>query len=345
MALGVGAWTAGVFHLFTHAFFKACLFLGAGSVAHACHHSFDMREMGGLRKKMPVTHATFLVATLALAGIFPLAGFWSKDEILAGSANGQENAYTIMLIFGLITAFLTAAYMGRAYWMTFWGKYRGHAHPHESPKVITVPLIILAGCAVVLGFTNFPKSFFGFKLPGSFTTRFEHFVEPTFAFPAIEHAPFTPWLAIASTILAAGGLFVAYQYFEKNRGPHGLTSRSKIAHAGYTFLENKYYLDNLYTGVIAGSTTGPLARAANWFNQNIIDGVVNGIGNGARKIAGVVYVFADQIIIDGAVNGSGKGSEGAGQLLRKIQTGKVQQYASILFAGAVVLAGVLVFVV
>lgn len=345
MALGVGAWTAGVFHLFTHAFFKACLFLGAGSVSHACHHTFDMREMGGLRKKMPVTHATFLIATLALAGIFPLAGFWSKDEILAGAANGQENAYTIMLIFGLITAFLTAAYMGRAYWMTFWGKYRGHAHPHESPKVITVPLVILAACAVVLGFTNFPKSFFGFKLPGSVTTRFEHFVEPTFAFPPIQHAEFTPWLAIASTILAAGGLFIANQYYEKNRGPHGLTSRSKIAHAGYTFLENKYYLDNLYTGVIAGSTTGPIARAANWFNQNIIDGVVNGIGNGARKVAGVVYVFADQIIIDGAVNGSGQGSEGAGQLLRKIQTGKVQQYASILFAGAVVLAGVLVFVV
>jgi len=319
MALGVGAWTAGVFHLFTHAFFKACLFLGAGSVSHACHHTFDMREMGGLRKKMPVTHATFLIATLALAGIFPLAGFWSKDEILAGAANGQENAYTIMLIFGLITAFLTAAYMGRAYWMTFWGKYRGHAHPHESPKVITVPLVILAACAVVLGFTNFPKSFFGFKLPGSVTTRFEHFVEPTFAFPPIQHAAFTP--------------------------PHGLTSRSKIAHAGYTFLENKYYLDNLYTGVIAGGTTGPIARAANWFNQNIIDGVVNGIGNGARKVAGVVYVFADQIIIDGAVNGSGQGSEGAGQLLRKIQTGKVQQYASILFAGAVVIAGVLVFVV
>lgn len=345
MALGVGAWTAGVFHLFTHAFFKACLFLGAGSVSHACHHTFDMREMGGLRKKMPVTHATFLVATLALAGIFPLAGFWSKDEILAGSASGQENAYTIMLIFGLITAFLTAAYMGRAYWMTFWGKYRGHAHPHESPKVITVPLIILAGCAVFLGFTNFPKSFFGLKLPGSVTTRFEHFVEPTFAFPPLQHAEFTPWLAIASTILAAGGLFIAYQYYEKNRGPHGLTSRNKVALAGYTFLENKYYLDDLYTGVIAGSTKGPIARAANWFNQNILDGVINGIGFVARKIAGVVYVFGDQLIIDGAVNGSGQGSEGAGQLLRKIQTGKVQQYASILFAGAVVLAGVLVFVV
>ncbi len=345
MALGVGAWTAGVFHLFTHAFFKACLFLGAGSVSHACHHTFDMREMGGLRKKMPITHATFLIATLALAGIFPLAGFWSKDEILAGASSGQQNAYTIMLIFGLITAFLTAAYMGRAYWLTFWGDYRGHAKPHESPKVITVPLMILAGCAILFGFTNFPGNFFGIHLPSGITTRFEHFVEPTFAFPPIQHAAFTPWLAVASTILAAGGLFVAYQYYEKNRGPHGLTSRNKVALAGYTFLENKYYLDDLYTGVVAGSTKGPIARAANWFNQNILDGIINGIGLGARKIAAVVYVVADQLIIDGAVNGSGQGSEGAGQLLRKIQTGKVQQYASILFAGAVVLAGVLVFVV
>lgn len=345
MALGVGAWTAGVFHLFTHAFFKACLFLGAGSVSHACHHTFDMREMGGLRKKMPITHATFLIATLALAGIFPLAGFWSKDEILAGASSGQQNAYTIMLIFGLITALLTAAYMGRAYWLTFWGDYRGHAKPHESPKVITVPLMILAGCAVLFGFTNFPGNFFGIHLPGGVTTRFEHFVEPTFAFPPLQHAEFTPWLAVVSTILAASGLFLAYQYYEKNRGPHGLTSRNKVALAGYTFLENKYYLDDLYTGVVAGSTKGPLARAANWFNQNILDGIINGIGLGARKIAAVVYVFADQLIIDGAVNGSGQGSEGAGQLLRKIQTGKVQQYASILFAGAVVLAGVLVFVV
>jgi len=150
---------------------------------------------------------------------------------------------------------------------------------------------------------------------------------------------------VVSTILAATGLFLAYQYYEKNRGPHGLTSRNKLAHAGYTFLENKYYLDDLYTGVIAGSTKGPIARAANWFNQNILDGVVNGIGAGARKIAGVVYAFGDQLIIDGAVNGSGRSSEGAGQLLRRIQTGRVQQYASILFAGAVVLAGVLVFVV
>ena len=345
MALGVGAWTAGVFHLFTHAFFKACLFLGAGSVSHACHHTFDMREMGGLRKKMPVTHGTFLVATLALAGIFPLAGFWSKDEILAGANNGQEQAYTIMLVFGLITAFLTAAYMGRAYWMTFLGKYRGHAEPHESPRIMTVPLIILAACAVILGFFNFPKSFFGLKLPSNTVTRFEHYVEPTFAFPAIEHAPFTPWLAVVSTILAASGFFLAWQYYAKNRGPHGLTSRSRLARSGYVFLENKYYLDAIYTDGIAAATKGPIARAAGWVNQNVIDGAVNGVGRGARALASVTYRGVDQLVVDGVVNGSGSVSEGAGQVLRRVQTGKVQQYASILFAGAVVLAGVFVFVI
>ena len=345
MALGVGAWTAGVFHLFTHAFFKACLFLGAGSVSHACHHTFDMREMGGLRKKMPITHATFLVATLALAGIFPLAGFWSKDEILAGASAGQQNAYTLMLVFGLITAFLTAAYMGRAYWMTFRGEYRGHAEPHESPKVITVPLIILAVCAVLFGFTNFPTNFFGLHLPGGITTRFEHYIEPTFAFPPLQHAEFTPWLAVVSTILAAGGLFIAYQYYEKNRGPHGLTQRSKVARAGYTFLENKYYLDVLYTDIIAADTKGPLARAAYWFNMFVLDGVVNGLGTGARKIAEFVYRDIDQLVLDGIVNGSGSVSEKSGQMLRHVQTGRVQQYAAILFAGAVVLAGVFVFVI
>jgi NADH-quinone oxidoreductase subunit L len=345
MALGVGAWTAGVFHLFTHAFFKACLFLGAGSVSHAAHHTFDMREMGGLRKKMPITHATFLIGTLALAGIFPLAGFWSKDEILAGASAGQENAYTLMLVFGLITAFMTAAYMGRAYWMTFWGEYRGHGTPHESPKVMTVPLVLLAGAAIVFGLLNFPARFFGLELPEGVTTRFEHYVEPTFAFPTISHAAFTPWLAVVSTILAGGGLLVAYAYFEKQLGPHGLTSRNRFARAGYTFLENKYYLDHLYTDIVVANTKGPIARSANWFNQNVLDGIVNGAASVARKSSGFVYKVLDQLVVDGVVNGSGMASEESGQLLRRIQTGKVQQYGALLFAAAAVLAGVFVFVV
>jgi len=342
MALGVGAWTAGVFHLFTHAFFKACLFLGAGSVSHACHHTFDMREMGGLRKHMKSTHITFLIATLALAGIAPLAGFWSKDEILAGAQQGQEHAYTLMLVFGLITAFMTAAYMGRAYWMTFWGEYRGHGTPHESPKVITIPLWILAISAVVLGFTNLPTFF---NAPSWATTRFEHFVEPTFAFPAVEHPEFTPWLAVLSTVLAVAGLAVAYLYYERNKGPHGLIQRNRAARAGYTFLENKYYLDTLYTDIIAADTKGPLARAAYWFNQNVLDGIVDGAAAVSKKVSVFVYRDVDQLVVDGVVNGTGLVSEESGQFLRRMQTGKVQQYAAILFAGVVVLAGVLVFVV
>ena len=150
MALGVGAWTAAVFHLFTHAFFKALLFLGAGSVSHSgSHHSFDMKsDMGGLRKYMPVTFATFMIGSLALAGIFPFAGFWSKDEILVTAG---DNAFDAFMVVGLIGAFLTAAYMTRCVYLTFFGEYRGHGHPHESPKAITVPLIILAGFSVVAG--------------------------------------------------------------------------------------------------------------------------------------------------------------------------------------------------
>jgi NADH-quinone oxidoreductase subunit L len=229
--------------------------------------------------------------------------------------------------------------------MTFWGDYRGHGTPHESPKVITVPLVILAGCAVAFGFLNFPTNVFGLELPGSVTTRFEHYVEPTFAFPAVQHAEFTPWLAVVSTILAVTGLFIAYAYYERNRGPHGLTHRNKAARAGYTFLENKYYLDTLYTDIIAADTKGPLARAAYWFNQNVLDGIIDGTASVSKKVSGFVYRDVDQFLVDGVVNGTGLVSDESGQFLRRMQTGKVQQYAAILFAGVVVLAGVLVFVV
>ena len=340
MALGVGAWTAGVFHLFTHAFFKACLFLGAGSVSHACHHTFDMREMGGLRKYMPTTHATFLIATLALAGIFPFAGFWSKDEILVGAFNGQDQSYHLMLGMGLITAFMTAAYMGRAYWMTFWGEYRGHGTPHESPKVITIPLVILAVFAALLGLANFP---WGLGIVDGH--RFEYYVQPSFAFPPLEVASFNPALAGLSLVLAGAGLVVAYLYYERNLGPHGLTQRSAAAAKAYKFLENKYYLDKLYENVIVDNVKGPLARAAYWFNQKVLDGVVNGVGAGAKKTGDLVYEYVDQGVVDNLVNASGAGSEGLGQFLRRIQTGKVQQYGALLFGFALIFAAIFVFTV
>src|SRR5262245_27573475 len=345
MALGVGAWTAGVFHIFTHAFFKASLFLGAGSVSHACHHSFDMKaDMGGLKKYMPQTFWTFAISSAALAGLFPLAGFWSKDEILAGAAAGQRGgAYTFMLVMGLITALLTAAYMTRCIYLTFFGEYRGHAHPHESPRVITVPLWILSTLAIVVGFVNLPERFT--FLPDGVLERFRVWVEPTVAFVPVEHAAFDYGLAVVSVSLAAIGFGLVYAWYWKGLGPHGITERNKAAAWGYRFLENKYYLDYLYENIIVAGISGPVARGINWFNQHILDGIVDGAGRGATVVGRWTYRYIDQGVIDNVVNGTGVASEEAGQELRKIQTGKVQQYGALLFGGAVVLAAFLVLIV
>ena len=344
MALGVGAWTAALFHLFTHAFFKACLFLGAGSVSHACHHSFDMvADMGGLRKYMPHTYKTFMIGSIALAGLPPLAGFWSKDEILAGAQQlgGGGNGYPIILAMGMITAFLTAAYTTRMVYLTFFGEYRGHGEPHESPKTITVPLWILAVLDPVAGFANLPSAI----APDAIAYRFTEYVEPVAGyFPAIPHADFVWWFAGVATLVAAAGVAVGYVYWFQGRF-HGLTERNKLAAAGYRVLENKYYLDWLYTTVIVGAIKGPIARASNWINANIVDSVVNAVGTESARIGRRVYRHIDQQVVDGAVLLSGEASSEAGGLLRLGQTGKIRHYATIMFAGATVLAGVLVVIV
>jgi NADH-quinone oxidoreductase subunit L len=343
MALGVGAWTAALFHLFTHAFFKAGLFLGAGSVSHAVH-SFDMKaDMGGLRKYMPRTFATFMICTGALIGIFPLAGFWSKDEILAGAAgSGALPGYPAMLVMGFIGALMTAAYMTRCVYLTFFGEPRGaaaHHHPHESGPRILVPLYILAGLAVVAGLANFPFGRDSIKL------RFEHYVEPVAGyFPAIGHPEFVGWIAGVSLALAAAGIAASYAYWFRGMF-HGATERTAVARAGHALLLNRYYFDHLYTGVIAAGVKGPIARVSYWINQNVIDGTVNAAGVSARWVAEGLYKHVDQGVVDGVVNGSGATAEGSGQLLRRIQTGRVQQYGALLFGGAVVLAGIFIFAV
>jgi len=363
MALGVGAWTAAVFHLFTHAFFKACLFLGSGSVSHACHHSFDMKaDMGGLRKYMPKTFATFMVSSLALAGIFPLSGFWSKDEILVGTGgvfgiDKANGSYHLMMIMGLVTAALTAAYMTRCVYLTFFGEYRGHGHPHESGSRITVPLIILAVLAVVAGLFNLPSGFLG--LPDNVTLRFEHFVEPTGGyFPGISHAKASLLVAVVSSLIVLVAIAAAAHYYFKlveNRSkaagrsltelPNGPTTKFALARVGHKFLDNKYYLDHLYNNVIVYAFKKPFAKAAVWFNQRILDGIVDNAGKGSVLAGRGVYKYFDQAVVDGVVNGSGVASEEAGQGLRKMQTGRVQQYAALMFAGAAILAGILVIVV
>jgi NADH-quinone oxidoreductase subunit L len=323
MALGTGAWTAGVFHLFTHAFFKALLFLGSGSLIHAVH-SNNMSEMGGLRKYMPTTFWTFIVGSVALAGIFPLAGFWSKDEILLGA---HENGFPIMLVVGLIGAFMTAAYMTRACYLIFAGEYRGHGHPHESPPSMAWPLRILAVPAVLAGLLNAP----GIEL-------FHKWVE--FEVPGVpaflpEH-DFNPALALGSLAVALLGIAIASAYYFRG-ALVGLSDRVPLLKVGHRVLVNKYYLDDLFLAIVRGIQY-PIARAAYWVNQNVLDGVINGVGKGAQRTAHLVYDVIDQRVIDGAVNGAGLSAEEGGSILRLIQTGRVQQYAALLFGAVAVLA-------
>jgi NADH-quinone oxidoreductase subunit L len=333
MALGAGAWTAAVFHLFTHAFFKALLFLGAGSVSHSgSHHSFDMKsDMGGLRKYMPITFSTFMIGSLALAGIFPFAGFWSKDEILVTAG---KSGYTFFLVVGLIGAFLTAAYMTRCVYLTFFGDYRGHGEPHESERAITVPLIVLAFFSVVAGFLSW--SAWPFHLE-----KFKEWVEPRVAFPVVAHPNFDYSKAAISLAIASLGIGIAaYFWFRRESlgALKGLTERNKAAHAGYTFLENKYYLDYLYENVIVATISGGMARAAYWVNQNVIDGVVNGAGRGAKAVGDFAYNTLDQKGVDGAVNGIADITSEGGGLLRYFQSGRVQRYALLMFGAVGILS-------
>jgi NADH-quinone oxidoreductase subunit L len=325
MALGVGAWTAAVFHLFTHAFFKALLFLGAGSVSFSgSHHSFDMKsDMGGLRKFMPITFWTFIIGSLALAGIFPFAGFWSKDEILVTAG---ESGFDAFLVVGLVGAFLTAAYMMRCIYLTFFGEYRGHGHPHESEPLITVPLVILAFFSIVAGLINAAP--LGIE-------KFKEWVDPSVNFPTLVHADFDyPKALISVTIAVVGAGIAAYFWFRREqRGPlHGLTERNALARAGYTFLEKKYYLDVLYENIIVAGIKGPIARGAYWFDQHVIDKIVNALGSGARKAGRVTYDLVDQKVVDGAVNDIAEVTGETGGLLRYVQSGRVQRYALLLFA-------------
>src|SRR6516162_2652412 len=306
MALGCGAWVGAMFHLYTHAFFKACLFLGAGSVSHSgSHHSFDMKkDMGGLRKHMPTTFMTFVIASASLAGIFPLAGFWSKDEILLASG---RNGYWFFTAVGIVGAMLTAAYMTRCIYLTFYGEFRGHGHPHESPRLITVPLIILAVFSVSAGWLN------GFGLHYfADWTRNEVFVAAR-----VKDYPFSLPLAASALGLAlvaaagAGAFYVREEFALK-----GATSRSALAKSGHELLLNKYYLDHLYSGVIVGNIRGPVAQETYRFDQQVIDAIVNGVARYTRLVAGFVYDGIDQRVVDGAVDGVGVSAEEGGIALR-----------------------------
>jgi NADH-quinone oxidoreductase subunit L len=330
-ALGVGAYTAGVFHLFTHAFFKALLFLGAGSLIHAVH-SNNMSDMGGLRKFMPHTFRTFIIGSLALAGIFPLAGFFSKDEIigeaLRAASEEQRLVSWVVLIAAAVTAFLTALYMTRACVKTFFGEYRGHGQPHESPGSMVTPLWILAGASLTVGFLGFP-------VIGVF--------QDWITVPGHEQHGFSTLynllLPVGSVAIALLAVWIGYTMFYRNRwrvdvlsGPFAWT---------YRIAENAYYLDNFYLKYIVRPVQYTWARAAYWTNQHILDGAVDGAALGTVATSKFTYNTLDQEVVDFAVNGVAGLTGLSGGILRYVQSGNVQRYAAVLFASVAIFVALL----
>jgi NADH-quinone oxidoreductase subunit L len=315
MGLGVGGYTAGMFHLTTHAFFKALLFLGAGSVIHAMHTN-DIKQMGGLAAVMPSTYRTFLIGTLALAGIFPFAGFWSKDEILVEALHHHP----IFFAFGALTSFLTAFYMFRVIFYTFSGAPRSHkAHPHESPPVMTRPLWVLAIFSVVIGFVGAP-------FLGNPFHRFIHF-------EGLETVPFNVGLALASLLIAGAGIALAAALYHWKVLSSDALRRG--AGALYTLVANKYYVDELYQAVFVNGTVA-IGRALRSFDVYVVDGAVNLFGLVGLGLARLYRVF-DQYIVDGAVNALGWVAKALGGTLRYVQTGRAQNYLLAIALGVIVL--------
>jgi NADH-quinone oxidoreductase subunit L len=274
LGLGAGALPAGMFHLFTHAFFKALLFLTAGSVIHAIHTQ-DLSDMGGLRKAMPITFLTMAVGALSLAGLPPLSGFWSKDSILAAvyekSVEGGGVGYLVLLLFGLVTVFLTAFYMFRVLFLTFFGAYRGHAHPHESPAVMAVPLLILVVPSAVAGFWGSPLGNDGFQ----------SFVEGHQVHEEINMA-----MAIASSVLGLAGISLAYlMYVRRTISAEAMALRFRPI---YTMFWRKYYMDELYQAAIDRVVLAGSRFMAFFVDPRIIDAAVNGSGRLAVRTSSTV---------------------------------------------------------
>ncbi len=302
LALGVGSVSASMFHLWTHAFFKALMFLGAGSVLVALHHKADVWEMGGLRKKMPITAWTFVIGGLSIAGIFPLAGFWSKDEILAMS---YDTGHYILFAMAAITAFLTAFYMWRLIFLAFFGDEKPqNSFVKESPKTMTVPLIILAVFAVIGGWIGTP-----WTPEGANWFNWIYFGHA--------HVPEANWvIMIGSTILAIAGIFLAYRLYcaDKSKATaHSLANKFRALH---TLSYNKFFIDEIYL----------------WLNHKVMDG------------AAKLFFLFDIYIVDGIiVNGLAALFRLFGEGGRVAHTGRLQNYALVIVVGILAVMVILAF--
>jgi NADH-quinone oxidoreductase subunit L len=336
LGVGVGAYAAAVFHLMTHAFFKACLFLGSGSVIHAMGGEQDMRKMGGLREKLPYTFITFFISTLAIAGIPPLSGFFSKDEILWKTFSG---GHPLLWLLGFAGAGMTAFYMFRQVFMTFFGECRADHHTqhhlHESPPVMTYPLIILAIGAVLAGFLGVPAALGG-------SNRFEQWFEPVFvgghghaAHSAVHTVESVEYLLmVASVGIAIAGIALAYQiYYRKTLSPEVFSSAG--GGAPYDLVYNKYYIDEIYQATVVRGTLALCWLGAS-FDRYVIDYIVDGA---ARVTAFLAWLngWFDNLVIDGIVNAIADATFAIGNRLRQIQTGSINVYLYVI-VGAVAAA-------
>src|SRR5271169_591884 len=358
LALGVGAFSAGVFHVFTHAFFKALLFLGSGSVIHAMSGEQDMRNMGGLFSKIPITHWTMFIATFAIAGVPPFAGFFSKDEILWQTWSSEHGAYLYLWVIGYVTALMTAFYMFRLMFLTFHGHARmSHEvehHIHESPKSMTVPLIVLALCSICAGWLGWPHSLGG-------SDHFAKYLEPVFAGEAHvftaegeraqlaagqkeeEHtSPIEYGLMFLSVGAAISGWGMAWRaYRNADKGyPEPIAAAAPPL---YNVLYNKYYVDEGYDYAFTGRRKAGdvrlgvmgLGEASSWFDSHVIDGIVNGAGWATRAF-GTLSSWWDKWIIDGLlVNGPAILSRMLSYPVRLLEWGLVQWYALVMVMGLV----------
>ena len=360
MALGVGAYKFAFFHLITHAFFKACLFLGSGSVIHAMHHEQDIRNMGGLRKKLPLTYATFLISSLAISGIPLTSGFLSKDGILAGSyAFASLTGNWIFPAVGFLVALLTAFYMFRLIILTFHGEPRDqhkYEHAKESPFVMAMPLAVLAILSIFIWYTPNPFSpdqgWFLSKwinspvLSTPNEVRFDFMKSEKVVHPDLSHGEITysevyteamhaahyPAM-ILSLIVAVSGILLAFVFYQwKKIDVDKLTNSIKPL---YNFSLNKWYIDELYQKTFIAGTLG-LSKFLGWFDLKIIDGIVNGAAELTRMFAFFVAAF-DRIVVDGIVNLTAYISGFIGLIFRRVQTGKVQTYIVLVIFSIIIL--------
>jgi NADH-quinone oxidoreductase subunit L len=337
LAAGVGAYWVSIFHLFTHAFFKALLFLGAGSVIHAVGGEQDMRRMGGLKDRIPVTHWTMLIGAVAIAGIPGFAGFFSKDEILWQAFSSRMGSPLLYAV-GLATAAMTAFYMWRLMSLTFYGQSRmapeKAAHIHESPPSMTAPLIVLAAGSVFAGWLGTPKSW---SLP-LFFRGFESWLAPLFPEPA-ETRPqgsIELLLMVLSVVLAVAAIVLArYLYHHRPEFPARIRERCGPLHR---CLSNKWYVDELYDIAIVNGLAKGGGRLLSAVDRAVVDGGVNGAGRLTRW-SGVLSGWWDTWVIDGAVRLSSFLVKITSYPVCLLQTGRLQAYALFVVAGALVLFG------